>query len=290
MNTLPRLATEIFNRPLMIHPRKAEIIVTALAGRLGVSTLGARAPMAFSDLEMAMFAGQPQGTDADDRGYTLVNGIGVVPIMGTLCHRFGYLRPYSGMTGYDGIRQSFLTAMSDPAVKAVVLDINSPGGQVDGAFDLADEIFAMRGVKPIWAILDEVAFSAAYALASAADVITVPRTGGTGSIGVVTMHVDLSQAIANDGVAVTFIQFGDHKTDGNQFQPLPSDVLKTIQTEINEIGGLFVDTVARNRGLSASRVKSTQAACFLGADGVRAGLADKVMAPDAAFRELFKQL
>ena len=129
------------------------------------------------------------------RGYEVLGGVAIIPVEGTLVAKLGMLCPYSGMTGYDGIRVNFLTALADDAVRAIVLDIDSPGGECSGLFDLVDTIVAGRGVKPIRAILTEVAFSAAYAIASAADRISVPRTGGVGSIGVVCMHVDWSRAL-----------------------------------------------------------------------------------------------
>ena len=86
------------------------------------------------------------------------------------------LRPTSGMTGYNAIGANVFAALDDPGVKAIALAIDSPGGDTAGLFDLTDSIYAARGRKPIWAILDESACSAAYAIAAATDRITVPRT------------------------------------------------------------------------------------------------------------------
>jgi ClpP class serine protease len=191
----------------------------------------------------------------------------------------GTLRPYCSMTGYDGIRQAFWFAVNDPEVRAIVLDIDSPSGEVAGCFDLVDAIHAARGTKPIWSILNEAAYSAGYALASAADHITVPRTGGTGSIDVVCCHVDWLRAVDQAGIAVTFIQYGARKTDGAAEKPLADEALARFQYDIDELGELFVAAVARNRGLSANAVRGTQAATCLGQAGVTLGLADTVMAP-----------
>ncbi len=160
-----------------------------------------------------------------------------------------------------------------------------PGGEVAGCFDLADEIYAARGVKPIRAILSESAYSAAYAIASAADHISVPRTGGVGSIGVILMHVDWSQKLEKDGVKVTIVTFGDRKGETSPMIPLSDQARDGLQAEIDEIGALFVNTVARNRGISADTVRNTQAAVYLAAEGVSLGLADVVTPPDAAFRD-----
>lgn len=298
MNRLPHLAQRIFNTPVAIAPAKAEVIIAALADRLGVAHMfrasGERVaiqPMAFDEDDDGVYAAPSRRGRGDDRGYDMLpGGIAQIPIHGTLVQKNGTLRPYCGMTGYDGIRQAFWFAMNDPEVRAIVLDIDSPGGEVAGCFDLVDAIYAARGTKAIWSILNEAAYSAGYALASAADRITVPRTGGTGSIGVVCCHVDWSQALDKAGVAVTFIQYGARKTDGAAEKPLAGDALARFQHDIDQLGELFVATVARNRGIAADAVRGTEAATYLGQAGVALGLADAVMAPDAAFRALFDSL
>jgi ClpP class serine protease len=167
-----------------------------------------------------------------------------------------------------------------------MLDIDSPGGEVAGCFDLADAIFAVRGEKPVWAVLNECAYSAAYAIASAADHVTVPRTGGCGSIGVIAMLVDMSRALTASGITVNIIQFGARKADGNEFEPLPKEARARFQADIDALGSLFAATVARNRRMRVADVVATQAATYLGANGVTNRLADAVMAPDEAMRAL----
>jgi signal peptide peptidase SppA len=179
--------------------------------------------------------------------------------------------------------------MNDPEVAGICLDIDSPGGEVAGCFDLVDEIYHARGSKPIHAILTENAYSAAYAIASAADRIHVPRTGGVGSVGVIVIHCDWSQRIKEDGLAVTIITYGDRKAESNPYVKLSDQARAAIQDDVDTMGRLFVSTVARNRGISEKTIRNTQAACFLAADGVQLGLADAVMTPDAAFRKLFTE-
>lgn len=290
-NLLPRLATRMFNTPVAIHPRKAEIVVAALADRLGIGSMvrldgPALVPVAMEDDEYG-FA-EPGRTPR--AGYDNVGGVALIEVQGTLVQKLGSLRPYSGMTGYDGIRQNLLMALDDPDVRAVAFDIDSPGGEVAGCFDLVDMIHSARGVKPMWSILNESAYSAAYALASAADRIIVPRTGGVGSIGVICAHVDLSEALSKAGMKVTFITYGDYKADGHSEVPLAPDALARFQADINTMGELFVETVARNRNIAAATVRDTQAATFMGDKGVALGLADEVAAPDAAFRALIQTI
>lgn len=277
---LPHLAQRLFNTPLALHPRKAEVVMAALTDRFGLTRIQSMSDWDDED--------DPFSRQARDTGYDVVEGIAIIPIQGTLVQKLGTLRPYSGMTGYDGIRACFLRALNDSEVKAICLDIDSPGGEVAGCFDLVDEIYATRGSKPVWAILSESAYSAAYALASAADKIIVPRTGGVGSVGVIVMHVDWSQKIKNDGLQVTIITYGDRKAESNPYEPLSETARKAIQSDIDEMGRLFVSTVSRNRGITEKTVRDTEAACFLGADGVQLGLADRVASPDAAFRDLLQ--
>jgi signal peptide peptidase SppA len=236
------------------------------------------------------------GYDLDDsdarpqRGYDVISGAGIIPVCGTLVQKLGSIRPYSGMTGYDGIRFNLSAALDDSDVRGVVLDIDSPGGEVAGLFDLVDAIYAARGRKPIWAILDEHAYSSAYAIASAADRIVVPRTGGTGSIGVIALFADISKMLQAGGITVNVIQFGARKADGMPSIPFSPEARDRFQTDVNTLGELFVATVARNRGIDPGLVRATEADAFLGAKGVRLKLADAVASPDAAFAEFLQTL
>lgn len=284
---LPHLAQRLFNTPLALHPSKAEVIMASVMDRFGISKI--ESSLAMEDDDDYRYDNNRGRESKRDTGYDVVAGVAVIPICGTLVQKLGSLRPYSGMTGYDGIRQAFLTALADPEVSGICLDIDSPGGEVAGCFDLVDDIYNARGEKPIHAILSENAYSAAYAIASAADRISVPRTGGVGSIGVITMHLDWTQRIKEDGLKVTIITFGSRKAEGSPLRELSEEAFNAIQQDINAMGELFVSTVARNRGMSAKVIKSTQAASFMAADGVEIGLADEVCPPDAAFRHLLKK-
>ena len=293
MQRFGHLAQRLFNVPLMIHPQKAEVIMAALADRIGIASIVNVHGDVIIPGKQAFFDDgddEPRAQQLVDTGYDFQEGVAIIKVEGTLVQKLGTLRPYSGMMGYDGIRQVFLTAMADDQVRAIALLIDSPGGEVAGAFDLADMIYECRGEKPIWAILEENAYSAAYALASTADKIVVPRTGGTGSIGVIALHVDWSTAIEKAGLKVTFITYGARKADGASELPLSKEAAASFQKDIDAVGDLFVETVARNRNISASNVRDTEAATFQGIEGVTLGLADAVMAPDAAFRALLDEL
>lgn len=298
MSRLAFLAQRAFNTPLAIHPRKAEIIVAALMERLGVASMVRfdgqavmPVPLAFDGDDDLWTSPVGLAGGRGDKGYDLLGDVALIPVTGTLVQKTGNIRPYSGMTGYDGIRAAVAQALDDPSVAKLALNIDSPGGEVAGCFDLVDDLWRARGNKPIWAILDEVACSAAYAVASPADRVIVPRTGMTGSIAVICMHVDFSRALDAGGLKVTFItsEGGDRKTDGHPEIPLSDAAYAAIKEQIDDMGDLFVDTVARNRGLKPSKVRGLQAGTFLGARGVDVGLADAVMAPAEAFRALVNQ-
>jgi signal peptide peptidase SppA len=216
----------------------------------------------------------------------MVDGIAVIEIAGTLVHRGAWIGQSSGLTSYEGIAAQLQAALADPAVLGIALDIDSFGGEVAGAFDLADRIRAARAKKPVQAFVAEHALSAGYVLASQADRIILPRTGAVGSIGVVALHTDMSGALDQKGIAVTLIHAGIHKIDANPYQPLPDAVHDQMQRELEVVRFLFAETVAAGRGnrLSHATALATEAAVFRGADAVAAGLADELADPVTAFR------
>ena len=273
------LATRLFNTPVALAPHAAEMAVRLL--------------QQVSHSDRSMLGEEYDGGMADAGALQIVEGVAIIPVKGALVQRVGdlwWLASMFGISGYDRIRMLFLEALANPKVDAIVLDVDSPGGEVSGCFDLADMIYRARAVKPIWAILGENAYSAAYALASAAEVITVPRTGGTGSIGVIMMHVSFEQSLKDAGIEVTLITKGDLKGEGSEFFALTKDAFGRLKADVESVGDIFDATVARNRGLSRKKVFDTQAGTYLGESGVAYGLADAVMAPDEAFRALLKEL
>jgi ClpP class serine protease len=284
------LRANLFNRPLLLDPR-SDVVVAALADVQPAELFTAhRRIMASLDGAMLDDAEQPQSP----MPYEVVSGVAMIMIRGVLVQRLpglmGMFAEFLGLATYEGIRRSFILALFDESVEAIALVIDSPGGDVSGLFDLADLIYRSRGAKPIWAILDENAFSAAYLIASAADEITVPRTGGTGHVGAIYIHLDISRQMDAAGVTPTLITFGAHKADGNPAIPLSRDAQARMQMDIDQVGEMFVAAVARNRDLGANAVRRTQAQTYLGARGVDVGFADAVMAPDEALRALLEQL
>ncbi|MFH1157611.1 MAG: S49 family peptidase [Pseudomonadota bacterium] len=256
MTLLPHIAGRVFNTPLLISRAKLDTILGVLIPRLQGESI-------------------PFGIKTAQRGYEVTsNGIAVVPILGTLVRRASGLDAQSGLTSYAALEDTLAMALKDNGVKAILLDIDSPGGEAGGVFDLAEKIYAARKIKPIWAVANEDAFSAAYALAAAAEKIYVPRTGGVGSIGVIAVHLDQSKAEENAGLTYTAIYAGDRKNDLSPHEPLSDPARTELQTEVHRLYSMFVSTVARMRGLSADRIKATEAGLYFGENALTAGLAD----------------
>lgn len=278
------LNTRIFNTPLLVHPGKLDALIAGLGGRLLGGALEFT-PAALQDgLAPEMFSTR-RGTRGDE-GYAVTEGVAVVYASGALVHRSRLDADSNYLLGYNELARQVEAAQADPEVHAVLQVWDSPGGEVAGAFEYADRMFAMRGAKPMWAIADNMAASAAYLGGSAFEQLAVSATGYVGSIGVVMRHVDFSRALDNEGIKVTHIFAGDRKVDGNPYEPLPKDVQAKFQDEINGLYAMFVDAVVRQRDMSAESVRATQAAVFRGVSAVSMGLADRVATTDQLISEL----
>lgn len=206
--------------------------------------------------------------------------LGVVPIHGVLVRRgMGYgpdMDEAFGITAYDTILSRVASAVADPRVKQVVLDIDSPGGEVQGLVDAADAIRAAGARKPIVARVNENALSAAYVLAASAGRIEATRTAAVGSVGVVAMHQDFSGMLAEAGVRVEFIHAGAKKVDGNPYQPLSERARADIKASVDHAYGLLVDHVASARRMTPEAVRATEAGVFEGEKAKAIGFVDAV--------------
>lgn len=285
--TYPHLADRLLNTPLLLHPQKLDAIIAGLGGRLlGVDGLqiDAAALTARAALPAEMFTTR-RGERAD-RGYRVVDGVAVISAMGGLVHRTKLSADSSVLIGYNDLAADMEDALGKSEVHAIALVMDSPGGEVSGAFELADRIFAARGRKPIVAVADGMAASAAYLAASAADEVVLTTTSYVGSIGVVMRHVDFSRALANDGITVSHIFAGEHKIDGNPYQPLPDAVRAALQADIEGLYQMFVQTVAKHRGMDEQAVRDTRAGVYRGVAAVAARLADRIGTVDAVVAEL----
>ncbi|HDP8426711.1 S49 family peptidase [Escherichia coli] len=276
---LSHIIAAAFNEPLLLEPAYARVFFCALGREIGAASLSVPqqqvqldAPGMLAETDEYMAGGKRPA-----RVYRVVNGIAVLPVTGTLVHRLGGMRPFSGMTGYDGIVACLQQAMADSQVRGVLLDIDSPGGQAAGAFDCADMIYRLRQQKPVWALCNDTACSAAMLLASACSRRLVTQTSRIGSIGVMMSHVSYAGHLAQAGVDITLIYAGAHKVDGNQFEALPAEVRQDMQQRIDAAHRMFAEKVAMYTGLSVDAVTGTEAAVFEGQSGIEAGLADELI-------------
>jgi len=280
---LLRIADRVLNRPLLILPEKLALITEVLAGRIGLDSP-----------EASRFVGDANETDPGGRSVgklpyrRTAEGTGIITITGSLVNRGAWIGAQSGMTSYEGIAHQIESAVRDRKVRNVILDIDSPGGEAVGAMETAALVRKANEAKPVYAMINGMAASAAYALASGAKAIISTESGVSGSIGVVLMHADYSRAVDRAGITPTLIHAGAHKVDGNPYAPLSGDVKADLQAEVDRYYALFIDAVAVGRGrrLSAKAARTTEARTFIGDAAKGAGLVDDI----GSFAELLGQL
>lgn len=263
-----------------------------------LSALGLR-PSAGSDIpERPQVLGLPSlpwaETAEQGEGYLIVDGIAVMDIAGVMTPN-GYYDWWEDRWagGYAQIGASFAAAEDDDRVRAIFARVNSPGGLVDGCFDLCDQLAARS--KPFH-VHAHMACSAAYALASTADRIDAPREGDVGSIGVLITHYDISDMLAEWGIKVEAIQSGARKTDGAEWKPLSDDARAHLKGVVDQIARRFVATVADGRPMTEDQIRATEARWYLAEhddpdmSGLALGLVDGIATERAAFAALHQSL
>lgn len=278
------IADRALNRPLLITPEKAAVIVAILAHRIGVS-----API--NEPEASQFVGEPVGFRSGQPTYRRTeNGVAVLTIAGSLVNRGAWIGANSGLVSYEGIKHQIASIAADPKVHSAILDLSSPGGEAIGAFETAEAVRALARVKRTVAVVNGMAASAAYAIASGATEIVTTETGVAGSIGVVLLHADYSANLATEGIKPTLIFAGAHKVDGNPFEPLTDAIKSDLQAEVNAFYEKFLGTVEAGRGSRTTRDKAraTEARTFIGEAAVAAGLADRVGTFESVLADLTK--
>lgn len=266
-------AEAVYGEPWAILPAKLDAIVELLALRAEGLEFTAAEIRERTGARVAM------GDDEDEpAGPRTIEGVAVLPLVGTIAQRMNMLVRFSGGTSTEIFGDWFSAALKDPNVRAILLHVDSPGGQVQGVTELADQIFAARGTKPIWAIADPLMASGAYWIASAADEVIATPSAGVGSIGVYTVHTDASQAYADRGYRVNVIAAGKHKVDANPYEPLSSQARGTLQERVDQIYEQFVGAVAKNRRAQASDVRAGygQGKVLFAQAALSAGLVDRI--------------
>lgn len=275
--TLHHIAERVLDRPLLVTPAAAEVVLQVLRNRLDPGAAN-RAPD--NGTEANAFRGTRSRSSGRRGMSNAENGVAIIRVAGKLVNRGEWIGSYSGMVSYEGISAQIRDAKNDPEIHAVVLDLDSPGGEAGGMVGLALQVRELAAEKPTVAFVNDMACSAAYGIASQATEIVGTPTMSVGSIGVVMLHVDFSKQLADDGVKPTLIYKGAHKVDGNPFEPLPADVKARFEAECGDIYEEFVTLVAEGRGVDAETIRATEARVFTGAKAIEAGLADRIASVD----------
>lgn len=240
-----------------------------IAGRIGAESFAARPPRA-----------------------VVKGAVAVLGLRGVIAHRVEALNDVSAPAGTSTqlFTRRFREALADDAIGKILIDVDSPGGSVDGVPELADEILRSRGRKPVTAIVNTLGASAAYWIASAADEIVITPSGQVGSIGVWSAHEDLSVFYENKGIKTTLISAGEHKVEGNPFEPLGDDARAHLQSRVDAFFEMFVDAVANGRGVKAADVRGGfgRGRMVGAAEAKAAGMVDRIATFDEVLAGLLE--
>lgn len=273
MSILLHIADRVLNTPLLITPDKAQVILSVLSGRIGLDKI-----------DMSRFEGSDLVVDEKNRKvkqkpYQVTDkGVGIITVTGSLVNRGAWIGANSGLTSYEGIQHQLKSARDDSDVKSVILDLHTPGGEGVGAFETAAMVRDLSSTKRTVALVNGIAASAGYAIASGANEIITTESGMSGSIGVVLLHLNRAQEMAEKGIEPTLIFAGAHKVDANPLEPLSEEVRADLQAEVDNMYEMFTKAVGKGRGskLTAAMARKTEARTFSGKAAVDAGLADRI--------------
>lgn len=282
MNNNNMLITDaVFNMPWAILPAKLTDILSVLYSKEHGELL---------DNEK-LEAKVKSVNDGDDKRYVVEDGIAIIPVYGILSKRFNIISALSGGTSYELLGKDIQAALSDNDVDALFLDVDSPGGAVDGMTDVTDIIYNVRnGAKPIMTFANGLMASAAYHIGSAADyVVAANSTTQVGSIGVImSPHMDYSKKYEKEDIKVTTFFAGKYKYTPNKYTPLSEDDKSYIKDKLDYLYSLFVDAVAKHRGTTSDIVNNDMAEgrIFIGSQNVDAGLVDEILNGSEALKRL----
>ena len=254
--------------------------------------------LSFDHQDQDRYLSQPMlvggnGSVAKGFGKAAPGSVAVIAMTGIISHRMSMMSEISGGGGgsTQALTAQFRQAVQDPNCKAIVFDVDSPGGSIEGVVELSQEICNARKVKPIIAVANAMACSAAYWLASAASEVVCTNSGNCGSIGVYMLLQDESKALENEGVKITMLKAGKYKAEGHPSQPLTDEARDFLQGQVDSVYSMFVKAVAQQRGVSQGSVREGmgQGRSLLATDAVKAGLADRVGTFDAELARLLRR-
>lgn len=206
------------------------------------------------------------------------SGVAILPLFGSIFPKANLMTQMSGATSAEMFGARFDQLVNDPQVSAIVLDVDSPGGQVSGVEELTQKIYNARGKKPVVAVVDHMMASAAYWIGSAADEIVISPSAMAGSIGVFAVHQDVSAMLEKDGVKMSLISAGKYKVEGNPYEPLGDEARAAIQDRVDQTYNTFIEAVARNRGVKPAYVRSDfgEGRMLDARKAVAVGMADRI--------------
>lgn len=256
-----------YNTPLLLEPGKARVISEYLQSRM--------------DMEWENNNDIPPKEKKPEDATILVQKVAIIPVIGTLVHRGGWMDADSGLLSYQNLRQQLISVANDPSVSSILLDIDSGGGEVEGNFELARLIREINNNhKPVFALANGSAFSGAFSIGSAAGQFFVTSTGGVGSVGVIMQHVDVSRNNEINGIKVTNIVSGEHKADFSSDFPLSESAKNTLQKEVDRTADMFISLISELRGIPDPIIRGTEAALLFGQDAVNIGFVDGIISFD----------
>lgn len=214
--------------------------------------------------------------------------VAVIPVAGVIMQRGDALSEMSGAVSIQTLTSRFRSALADPNVRGIVFDVDSPGGGVYGVDEFAAEIRAARSVKPIGANANSLAASAGYWILTAAEHVSVTRSGEVGSIGVYSLHENIAKLLENEGVSYEFVSAGEFKTEGNPFGPLTEEARAFMQKRVDEYYAAFLKAVASGRGVSVAKVREDfgQGRVYGAAQAKDVGMVDRIETLDETIRRI----
>lgn len=236
------------------------------------------------------YAFGPGAGEATQKPFIFQDGVAVIPVHGVLINRFN--RSWGFVTGYNFIRSQLRAALADDDVKLIAFDVDSPGGDAPGCFELCEEIRASREVKPSIAVVDALSASGGYAIASSATRMVCTPSGSVGSIGVYWIHADRSGMHAQMGVKFTIFEApeGGAKMDGAPYGPMSERAAKEAQERVNKRWDEFVALVVANRDMDEDDVRATQARVYRADEALDKRLIDGVSTPSEAVADFLGEL
>ncbi len=280
----PLLIAEFLSTPWALMPERLNAL-TAVLARWSQGVPATEAVMDRIDADRTAREARRQAVSSAAGG-----GIAVLPLYGVITQRGNLVDDVSGpgSVSTQVFAQALRQALADDTVSQILIDIDSPGGSVYGVSELADEIAAARTQKPVVAIANSLAASAAYWLGAQADELYVTPGGEVGSIGVWQAHFDYSQALAAEGVTPTLISAGKYKVEGNPYAPLDEEAQGFMQSRVNDYYGTFTKAIARGRAAPIAQVRDGMGqGRVLGAD---AALAENMVDGVSTFDGVLKQM